>query len=118
MSVINEYYYRDFLNVNKGSAFIEIEYQEQPATLHSNSFVNSYVNISDCNRKIELDFCIYSEKEKEERLVKLDKLINQFQQLRELVVKYEHQRKFSTKKPDETENTASLEEQIAAWNDE
>ena len=66
---------RKFLNKKEGLAAIECGIDV------SNYCVNAGVSITDCNRKVSLDFCIYDAKEYDAKLAKLELVINELAEL-------------------------------------
>jgi len=72
----NKYHSRKFLNKKAGMAAIEIH-----ADYSAWNFDCS-VAISDCNRRVDLDFSMWGPKNVKEKLDKLDLLISELLQLR------------------------------------
>ena len=66
---------RKFLNKKEGLAAIECGIDV------SNYCVNAGVSITDCNRKVSLDFCIYDAKEYDAKLAKLELVINELAEM-------------------------------------
>ena len=66
---------RKFLNKKDGLAAIECRIEV------SNYSVNADVAITDCNRKVSLDFCIYEAKEYDVKLAKLELIINELAEM-------------------------------------
>jgi hypothetical protein len=56
---------------------------EYKAEWYHNNFSFASFSISDCNRVVNLDFNFKNEKEKLNKLAKLEKLIGQLQQFKE-----------------------------------
>ena len=75
-----EYYSRKFINKSTGTALIEIDGSA------SSWQINLDVNISDCNRKICLDFYASNDKVIKERLAKLDLIISELNKARKFLV--------------------------------
>lgn len=71
-----KYHVRKFLNKTSGMAALEIN-----ADYTAWNF-NCDVTISDCNRRIDLDFNMWEPKKVKEKLVKLDLLITELTSLR------------------------------------
>jgi len=71
-----KYHVRKFLNKKNGMAALEIH-----ANYEAWNF-NCDVTISDCNRRIDLDFNMWGAKQVKEKLVKLDLLIDELTALR------------------------------------
>lgn len=72
-----KYHVRKFLNKTSGMAALEIN-----ASYEAWNF-NCDVTISDCNRRIDLDFNMWEPKNVKEKLAKLDLLISELQALRD-----------------------------------
>lgn len=77
MRVNNKYYSRKWLNQKEGTAFIEASIEDSYS-----KYKDSTLNISDCNKKISLDFSFHTQKEKKEKLKKLDLLINELKEFK------------------------------------
>lgn len=71
-----KYHTRKFLNKSRGIACIEIDASYEPWNF------NCDVTITDCNRRIDLDFSMWEPKNVKEKLDKLDLLINELTNLR------------------------------------
>jgi hypothetical protein len=71
-----KYHVRKFLNKTKGMACIEID-----ANYNAWNF-SCDVALTDCNRRIDLDFNMWSPKNIKEKLDKLDLLIDELAKLR------------------------------------
>ena len=78
-----KYHSRKFLNKKTGIAAIEttVESYEWSA-----GGVDSTVTISDCSRKVMLDFSLYCKKDIDEKLEKLNLLITELTKLQEIIV--------------------------------
>jgi len=70
------HYSRKFLNKGKGTAFIETDIKASYFGSSSTGYIEANVSISDCSRKITLDFCATKGKGKTV-LQKLDLLISE-----------------------------------------
>jgi hypothetical protein len=73
----NRYHSRKFLNKKHGMAAVEID-----ARYTAWNFDCS-VTLTDCNRRIDLDFAMWEAKAVKEKLTKLDLLISELTSLRE-----------------------------------
>jgi hypothetical protein len=78
-----KYHSRKFLNKTTGIAAIETN-MESPTWCSGG--VEATVSISDCNRQINLDFSVYSKKDLDEKIKKLDLLITELSKLQELFI--------------------------------
>jgi hypothetical protein len=76
----NKYHVRKFLNKKQGTATLEIS-----AEYTAWNF-NCDVALSDCNRKVNLDFSMWEDKYVKERMDKLDLLINELTALRTYLI--------------------------------
>jgi hypothetical protein len=72
-----KYHVRKFLNKTNGTAAIEIQ------SSYSAWNFDCTVSLSDCNRKIDLDFSMWNPKQVKEKIAKLDLLINELNKLKE-----------------------------------
>jgi len=72
-----KYHVRKFLNKTNGTAAIEIQ-----SGYNAWNF-DCTVSLSDCNRKIDLDFSMWNPKQVKEKIDKLDLLINELTKLKE-----------------------------------
>lgn len=69
----NRYYQRGFLNEKEGMAMFEaVVYPYE-----NDSYLDGYFSLTDCNHKVQLDFCSYNSTEVQARLNKVDLLIEQ-----------------------------------------
>lgn len=73
---MKKYYKREFLNRKEGTACIEISCDGEGY---------SGVKITDCNRQVTLSCSTYNDKEKENTLYKLNKLIDNLTVLRQKI---------------------------------
>jgi hypothetical protein len=71
-----KYHVRKFLNKTSGMAALEINAQYTAWNFDCS------VSLSDCNRRIDLDFSMWQAKNVKEKLAKLDLLINELTALR------------------------------------
>lgn len=83
------YEHRQFLNEGSGLAAIEarISGSEYGTDTKRTRSVDGGISISDCSRRIELDFDVYDNQAMEERLAKIDSLIKTFREFRAAFVK-------------------------------
>lgn len=72
-----KYHSRKFLNKTNGMAAIEVNADYSAWNFDCN------VTLTDCNRRIDLDFGMWGAKNIKEKLAKLDLLINELTSLRE-----------------------------------
>jgi len=78
-----KYHSRKFLNKTTGIAAIETNMESYA---WSSGGVDATVSISDCSRHINLDFSVYSKKELDARIQKLDLLITELTKLQEMFI--------------------------------
>ena len=78
-----KYHSRKFLNKTTGLAAIETNVESYS---WSSGGLDSTVSISDCSRHISLDFSIYSKKDLDEKIKKLDLLITELTKLQEVFI--------------------------------
>jgi hypothetical protein len=78
-----KYHSRKFLNKTTGIAAIEVNIESYQ---WSSGGVDATVSISDCTRHISLDFSIYSKKDLDEKIKKLDLLITELTKLQEVFI--------------------------------
>jgi hypothetical protein len=74
-----KYHVRKFLNKSNGIAALEI---------HSNYTAWNFdcgITLTDCNRRIDLDFSMWNHKEAKDKLDKLNLLITEFTKLKEFL---------------------------------
>ncbi len=76
---MKEYHSRKFLNKKSGTAAVEITGSD-PNNKHS---LDLSVDISDCSRKISLDFYVWDDKSYKEKSVKIDTLIDEITKAKE-----------------------------------
>lgn len=89
---------RDFLNLNKGMAAFEYSIDAGQYEGSSKLYVNGRFCVSDCSRKVELDFDSYDEDDRKNAMHKTDSLVNALQEFREYMVQaHELQRGDKTK---------------------
>ena len=116
-----KYHKRKFLNKDDGLAAIETTITLERSDLSAS------IDISDCNRKVSLDFYVYNYKEKvvKEKLDKLDLVINELitfrSKLKEFIIEGEKRRvvydaynkdyrKWKKENPDEAPRKFTLED--------
>lgn len=76
-----KYHSRKFLNKAKGTAAIEVAVE----TYEWNAGVmDASISITDCSRRVTLDFSVYNKKDLDEKINKLGLLITEFTNLQEL----------------------------------
>jgi hypothetical protein len=78
-----KYHSRKFLNKTTGIAAIEVNLE---CYAWSSGGVDATVSISDCSRHINLDFSVYSKKDLDARIQKLDLLITELTKLQEMFI--------------------------------
>jgi hypothetical protein len=78
-----KYHSRKFLNKTTGIAAIETNMESYA---WSSGGVDATVSISDCSRHINLDFSVYSKKDLDARIQKLDLLITELTKLQEMFI--------------------------------
>jgi hypothetical protein len=71
-----KYHSRKFLNKTNGMAALEINAQYTAWNFDCN------VSLSDCNRRVDLDFSMWGSKNVKEKMAKLDLLINELTALK------------------------------------
>lgn len=77
-----KYYFRDFINQGKGTAFIEVRTSYHPHGGWDNSSFSGSVKLADCSRSIELEFYCNNEERRQKRLHKLNMIIDQLTKVR------------------------------------
>jgi len=78
-----KYHSRKFLNKTTGIAAIETNVESYA---WSSGGVDATVSISDCTRHINLDFSVYSKKDLDEKIKKLDLLITELTRLQQVFI--------------------------------
>jgi len=78
-----KYYSRKFLNKAVGLAAIETNIE---SCEWSGGSVNATVSITDCSRQISLDFSVYSKKDLDEKIKKINLLITELTKLQEMFI--------------------------------
>ena len=78
-----KYHSRKFLNKTTGIAAIEVNMESYA---WSSGGVDATVSISDCSRHINLDFSVFSKKDLDARIQKLDLLITELTKLQEMFI--------------------------------
>jgi hypothetical protein len=78
-----KYHSRKFLNKTTGIAAIEVNMESYAL---SSDGVDATVSISDCSRHINLDFSVYSKKDLDEEIKKLDLLITELTKIQEMFI--------------------------------
>ena len=78
-----KYHSRKFLNKTTGIAAIETNIESYQ---WSSGGVDATVSISDCTRHINLDFSVYSKKDLDEKIKKLDLLITELTRLQQVFI--------------------------------
>jgi hypothetical protein len=78
-----KYHSRKFLNKTTGVAAIETSIESYA---WSSGGVDSTVTLSDCRHSITLDFSVYTKKDLDEKIKKLDLLITELTKLQELLI--------------------------------
>jgi hypothetical protein len=74
---------RKFLNKSRGLAAIETHIDSQ-----SWGGVDGTITIGDCSRQISLDFCVYEVKDLDDKLAKLNLLIDEVSKFRDVYVEH------------------------------
>lgn len=79
-------YKRDFLNKDKGSAYIIIDASVEPHwNYEDGTTLDAGVELKDCNRQISLEFYANNMKEYAKVMKKMDLLIGRLEELREFM---------------------------------
>lgn len=76
-----KHYSRKFLNKTEGLAAIECSV----SSLSYLGGLDASINITDCNKPVYLDFSIYSVKQIDSRLAKLDLLLTEISKVRDII---------------------------------
>lgn len=78
-----KHYKRGFLNKGEGMAAFEYHLEaEQYESNSSRRYINGSFCITDCSRKISLEFGAYDKEDRENTLYKIDTLIAELQEYR------------------------------------
>jgi len=78
-----KYHSRKFLNKTNGTASIEVDVDSYD---WCGGGVDARVSITDCSRRITLDFSVYTKKDVVEKTQKLEVLINELSKLKALLM--------------------------------
>lgn len=76
-----KYHSRKFLNKTNGTAAIEVDAESYSWT---SGGVDANIFITDCSRRVTLDFSVYSKKELDEKMSKLGLLITEITKLQDM----------------------------------
>lgn len=106
MSNSVKYYKRDFLNKGEGMAVFEayVDWVESP---EYNTGIDAGFSITDCNRKISLDFYVHNDESFENAEYKLNTLIDQLNIFKGHI---QEARKKQAKKADELKEAKESDE--------
>jgi hypothetical protein len=85
---ISKYYFRDFINPGKGTAFIEVKSSLFKHDGWGSSTISSTVKIADCSRSIELEFYADTEERRDKRVRKVQMLIDQLERVKADLLSY------------------------------
>jgi hypothetical protein len=77
-----KHYKRGFLNKGSGMAAFEADIEGSQYETDGEKYISSYFSITDCNRKISLDFSGSLEENRENNLHKLNTLIDELAEFR------------------------------------
>jgi len=90
-------YSRKFLNKNTGLAAIETSFEMNEAGFFVGGW-DASVAISDCNKTVSLDFCVYDEKDIDKAIHKVTVLLEELEKFGNLLLEYREQATDSIKK--------------------
>jgi hypothetical protein len=79
---LSKYYFRDFINPGKGTAFIEVKSSTYKHDGWGASTFSGTVKLADCSRSIELEFYADTEARRDKRVKKLQMIIDQLEALK------------------------------------